>query len=180
MDKKEIRNLMLTRMKELSNSQRARWSRRLTENLLQTQAYKASKSLGTYISMPHEFDTAYLLEQAQKDGKRLFIPKTYSQGRMDFVEYNPDDLVKSSFGIWEPATYSQPVDKSVINLIHVPGLAWNQAGFRIGYGGGFYDRYLMDFQGKTFSTLLDFQLYDFVQESFDIPVKEMLIFEGCI
>ena len=55
-------------------------------------------------------NNSYLIEQAQKDGKYIFIPKTYSQGRMDFVEYNPDDLVKTRFGVWEPGTYSQSVD----------------------------------------------------------------------
>lgn len=177
MDKRGIRKEVLARLKELSSSQRARWSQNLTERLVDSAIYQTSKSLGTYLSMPHEFDTSYLMEQAQKDGKRLFIPKTYSQGRMDFVEYNSDDLVKSSFGVWEPGTYSQPVDKSVLNLIHVPGLAFNQAGFRVGYGGGFYDRYLADFQGHTVSSLTSFQVYDFEPAVFDIPVKELVIFE---
>lgn len=177
MDKKEIRKEVLGTLQGLTSSQRARWSQHLTESLLSSDTYKCSKSLGTYLSMPHEFDTSYLIEQAQKDGKQIFIPKTYSQGRMDFVEYNPDDLMKSRFGVWEPGTYSQPVDKSVVNWIHVPGLAWNQAGFRVGYGAGFYDRYLSDYQGETVSTLGSFQLYDFEHQIFDIPVKELLIFE---
>ena len=113
MDKKEIRKEVLGTLQGLTSSQRARWSQQLTERLLSSDTYKCSKSLGTYLSMGHEFDTSYLIEQAQKDGKCIFIPKTYSQGRMDFVEYNPDDLVKTRFGLWEPGTYSQPVDKSV-------------------------------------------------------------------
>lgn len=177
MDKKSIRQEALQSLKDLTSSQRARWSQQLTECLLASEAYQGTKSLGTYLSMPHEFDTSYLIEQAQKDGKQIFIPKTYSQGHMDFVEYNPDDLVKSRFGVWEPGTYSQPVDKSVVKLIHVPGLAWNQAGFRVGYGGGFYDRYLADYQGETVSTLAEFQVYDFEPQAFDVPVKELLIFE---
>lgn len=180
MDKQVIRDEALRRLKTLSSKERASWSQSLTEKLVATEAYQASRTLATYLSMPHEFDTNYLIERAQQDKKRIFIPKTYSQGRMDFVEYNPSDLVKSSFDIWEPKTYSQPVDKSVINLIHVPGLAWNRAGFRIGYGGGFYDRYLLDFQGTTISTLVAFQQYDFEQDRFDIPVKEMLVFEDDI
>ncbi|HFI0088195.1 TPA: 5-formyltetrahydrofolate cyclo-ligase [Streptococcus suis] len=177
MDKKEIRQEVLQRLKSLTSSQRARWSQQLTERLLSSDTYKCSKSLGTYLSMPHEFDTSYLIEQAQKDGKQIFIPKTYSQGRMDFVEYNPNDLVKSDFGVWEPGTYSQSVDKSMINLIHVPGLAWNEVGFRIGYGGGFYDRYLADFHGQTVSTLADFQLLAIEPEIFDQAVKELVIVE---
>lgn len=149
MDKVSIRKEVLQSLKDLTSSQRARWSQQLTERLLASEAYQGTKSLGTYLSMPHEFDTSYLIEQAQKDGKQIFIPKTYSQ----------------------------PVDKSVVKLIHVPGLAWNQAGFRVGYGGGFYNRYLVDYQGETVSTLADFQIYDFEPDVFDIPVKELLIFE---
>ncbi len=175
MDKITIRQQVLARLKAMPSSQRASWSQGLTERLLDSALYKGSKSLGTYLSMDHEFDTSYLIEQAQRDGKQIFIPKTYSQGRMNFVEYRPDDLVKSRFGVWEPGTYSQPVDKSVVNWLHVPGLAWNQAGFRVGYGGGFYDRYLMGFKGQTVSTLADFQLVDFMPEAFDQPVKELLI-----
>ncbi|MDG3132564.1 5-formyltetrahydrofolate cyclo-ligase [Streptococcus suis] len=180
MDKKMIRTLMLEQLKELTSSQRARWSQELTMRLLASDVYKASKSLATYLSMPHEFDTSYLIDQATKDGKMIFIPKTYSKGRMDFVEYSANDLVKNSFGIWEPSSYSQSVDKSVIKLIHVPGLAWNSAGFRIGYGRGFYDRYLLDFKGHTISTLLDFQLLDFKPDVYDKEVKEMMIFETYI
>lgn len=177
MDKKVIRKDMLVRLKSLSPSQREQISQAMTEKLVQTEGYRSATSLATYLSMPHEWNTRYLLEQAQADGKQIFIPKTYSQGRMDFVEYNPNDLVKSAFGVWEPGTYSQPVDKSVINLIHVPGLAWNKAGFRVGYGGGFYDRYLADFQGQTVSTLADFQLLAIEPEIFDQAVKELVIVE---
>ncbi|HFI0934743.1 TPA: 5-formyltetrahydrofolate cyclo-ligase [Streptococcus suis] len=177
MDKKIIRKEMLAQLKFLSSSQREKSSQTMTDLLVETEAYKSAASLATYLSMPHEWNTRYLIEQAQADGKQIFIPKTYSQGRMDFVEYNPNDLVKSAFGVWEPGTYSQPVDKSVINLIHVPGLAWNKAGFRIGYGGGFYDRYLADFHGQTVSTLADFQLLAIEPEIFDQAVKELVIVE---
>ncbi|WP_330848112.1 5-formyltetrahydrofolate cyclo-ligase, partial [Streptococcus suis] len=85
MDKVSIRREALQSLKGLTSSQRARWSQQLTERLLASASYKGTKSLGTYLSMPHEFDTSYLIEQSQKDGKQIFIPKTYSQGRMDFV-----------------------------------------------------------------------------------------------
>ena len=68
----------------------------------------------------------------------------------------------------------------MINWLHVPGLAWNQQGFRVGYGGGFYDRFLVDFKGVSLSTLADFQYIDFKEEVFDQAVKEMIISERSI
>lgn len=177
MIKKEIRDAMLTRLKDLSSCQRARWSRQLNDNILQSTAYKQSGVLATYLSLPHEWDTAYLIERAQADGKRVLIPKTYAQGRMVFVDYSPNRLEMGKFGILEPKDVEAFVEKSEIDLIHVPGLIWNREGFRIGHGGGFYDRYLVDFKGWTISALMNFQLMDFVPEWCDQTVKEMMIVE---
>ena len=123
-----------------------------------------------------EFDTGLFIRQAQADGKRVLVPKTYPQGRMTFVDYNPNDLELTVFGIWEPRS-ERAVEKSHIDLIHVPGVAFNKKGYRIGYGGGYYDRYLADFKGMTVSTIYPYQLVDFQPDDCDIPVQEVLICE---
>lgn len=180
MNKHQIRKTMLNHLRSLSSSQRSRWSQELTEEIVKRKDYQVSQTIATFLSLPHEWDTSYLIDHAQSEGKHILVPKTYSQGRMIFVEYKSDDLEKTSFGVWEPKSYSQPVDKSMINWLHVPGLAWNQQGFRVGYGGGFYDRFLVDFKGVSLSTLADFQYIDFKEEVFDQAVKEMIISERSI
>ena len=100
----------------------------------------------------------------------------HPQGRMTFVDYNPNDLELTVFGIWEPRS-ERTVEKSHIDLIHVPGVAFNKKGYRIGYGGGYYDRYLADFKGMTVSTIYPYQLVDFQPDDCDIPVQEVLICE---
>ena len=118
-----------------------------------------------------------MIEQALKDGKKVLIPKTYPKGRMEFVVYRPQQLVKTSFGLLEPQGDLEVVDASQIDLIHVPGLVFTTEGYRIGYGGGYYDRYLEHSSGHTLSTVYPCQIQDFIPEKHDIPVQEVLIDE---
>ena len=70
------------------------------------------------------------------------------------------------------------MEPSQIDLIHVPGLTFTREGYRIGYGGGYYDRYLENFAGQTMSTIYPCQIQTFNPDSHDIPVQEVLIYEG--
>ena len=82
-------------MKALSQEQKQAKDQDLTERLLQHRFYQEAKVIATYLSFPHEFQTQGLIEQALKDGKKVLIPKTYPKGRMDFVVYNSQQLVKN-------------------------------------------------------------------------------------
>ena len=176
--KSELRKQVLQEMKSLPQEQKQAIDQALTEQLLQHPFYQEANTIATYLSFPHEFQTQELIEQALKDGKKVLIPKTYPKGRMDFVVYDPQQLVKTSFGLLEPQGDLEVVDASQIDLIHVPGLAFTTEGYRIGYGGGYYDRYLEHFSGHTLSTIYPCQIKDFIPENHDIPVQEVLIDEG--
>ena len=176
--KAELRKQVLQEMKAIPREQKQAIDQALTEGLLQHSFYQETNTIATYLSFPHEFQTQGLIEQALKDGKKVLIPKTYPKGRMDFVVYNPQQLVKTSFGLLEPQGDLEVVDASQIDLIHVPGLAFTREGYRIGYGGGYYDRYLEHFTGHTLSTIYPCQIKDFIPENHDIPVQEVLIDEG--
>ena len=176
--KSELRKQVLPEMKALPRQQKQAIDQALTEQLLQHPFYQEAKVIATYLSFPHEFQTQELIEQALRDCKKVLIPKTYSKGRMDFVIYDPQQLVKTSFGLLEPQGDLGVVDASQIDLIHVPGLAFTREGYRIGYGGGYYDRYLKHFTGHTLSTVYPCQIRDFIPEDHDIPVQEVLIDEG--
>ena len=175
--KAELRKKILQEMKALSQEQKQAIDQALTERLLQHPFYQEAKVIATYLSFPHEFQTQGLIEQALKDDKKVLIPKTYSKGRMDFVVYRPQQLVKTSFGLLEPQGDLEVVDAFQIDLIHVPGLVFTTEGYRIGYGGGYYDRYLKHFPGHTLSTIYPCQVQQFMPENHDIPVQEVLIDE---
>ena len=178
--KAELRKQVLQEMKAISQEQKQFIDQTLTERLLQHPFYQEAEVIATYLSFPHEFQTQELIEQALRDGKKVLIPKTYPKGRMDFVVYDPQQLVKTSFGLLEPQGNLEVVDASQIDLIHVPGLSFTTKGYRIGYGGGYYDRYLEYFSGHTLSTVYRYQVQDFIPENHDIPVQEVLIDEGNI
>ena len=175
--KKILRNKTIAAMKELPQSVKAEADSQLTQRFIQLPAFQEAKTLATYLSMGHEFSTASLIQAALQLGKRVCVPRTYPQGRMEFVEYDPDILEKTRFGLLEPNEKGKLVDQSEIDLIHVPGVVFQSKGYRIGYGGGYYDRYLADYTGKTVSTIYSIQQKEFQPDVFDQAVQEVLVYE---
>ena len=165
--KKILRNKTIAAMKELPQSVKAEADSQLTQRFTQLSAFQEAKTLAT----------ASLIQAALQDGKRVCVPRTYPQGRMEFVEYDPEILEKTRFGLLEPNEQGKVVDKSEIDLIHVPGVVFQSEGYRIGYGAGYYDRYLADYSGKTVSTIYSIQEGEFQPDSFDIAVQEVLVYE---
>lgn len=175
MTKKELRKEMILKMKNFSKNilQKDRADAMLLEKLVSTTSYQNAKIVATYLSMVNEFNTNLFISQAIKDKKTVVIPKTYPNGKMIFVKYDKNQLQKTSFGLLEPISDLE-VKKSEIDFIHVPGVVFSPDGYRIGYGAGYFDRYLADYTGDTISTIYPFQLQDFNKEPFDIPVRKLL------
>ena len=176
--KAELRKKIFQEMKAIPREQKQAMDQALTDQFLKHPFYQEAKVIATYLSFPHEFQTQELIEQALKDGKKVLIPKTYPKGRMEFVVYDPQQLVKTSFGLLEPQGDLEVVDASQIDLVHVPGLAFTMEGYRIGYGGGYYDYYLEKCTDHTMSTIYPCQGQKFIPEDHDVPVQEVLIYEG--
>lgn len=175
--KKILRKETIAAMKGLPQSVKAEADSQLTQRFIQLSAFQEAQTLATYLSMGHEFSTASLIQAALQGGKRVCVPRTYPQGRMEFVEYDPEILEKTRFGLLEPNEQGKVVDKSEIDLIHVPGVVFQSEGYRIGYGAGYYDRYLADYSGETVSTIYSIQEGEFQPDSFDIAVQEVLVYE---
>jgi 5-formyltetrahydrofolate cyclo-ligase len=119
-----------------------------------------------FLSMNSEIDTRPLLESALKDGKKVFVPKVYSE---KLVFYNVTSAEgpweKGAFGIREPAAGGKAASfEDFPALIVVPGLAFDKSGNRLGKGGGYYDRFLgeLDTEYTTIGLCMDFQIVDFV------------------
>jgi len=122
-----------------------------------------------------EVRTVPILEQALADGKRVAVPKVYGD-EMRFI-YMTDltKVAKSAFGIPEPVA-DGPVADDPTALVLMPGLAFDREGHRIGYGGGFYDKFLaQEPNHPTIALCYDFQMVENLPtEEFDIPVDCVL------
>ena len=117
------------------------------------------------------------LKKLKKMGRLSSFPKPIHMVKWTLFYMNQRNSKEILFGLLEPQGDFTILEPSQIDLIHVPGLAFNTSGYRVGYGGGYYDRYLEHFPGNTISTLYPCQIQDFHPDPHDIPVEEVLIYE---
>lgn len=172
--KKQERQYLLQQLKEQDVHQKAYYDRLLLDKLKQEKSYQSAESIAIYLPFNFEYNTNLVINTAQKDNKKLLIPKTYPQGRLIFTAYDLENLEKNKFGIWESMS-SQEISKEDIDLILVPGLGFRSDGYRLGFGRGYYDRYLSDYNGETISLAYPFQLIDFLIYPHDVPVRKVLL-----
>ncbi len=150
-------------------------SRALGEKFAACDAYRAAKTIYGYLPYNQEVRTVPMLEQALKDGKRVAVPKCYGD-EMRFISLEDLSQVAPGYaGIPEPIA-DGPVADDKTALVLMPGLAFDPQGHRIGYGGGFYDRFLAEEPNHPKVALCyDFQMLPHLEtEEFDIPVDLVL------
>lgn len=175
MDKKALRAHIRQLKKEMSEEAICSASKALTEQFLAHPLYRQAKTLYGYLPYNQEIRTWDLLEQAIKDGKQVAVPKVYGE-EMRFILL--DDLRNIAPGyasIPEPIA-DGPVANDPTALVLMPGLAFDREGHRMGYGGGFYDRFLTEEpHHPTIALCYEFQLLEHIPtEEFDVPVDYVL------
>ncbi|WP_156060770.1 5-formyltetrahydrofolate cyclo-ligase [Bacillus altitudinis] len=180
--KKELRLQTLAMLDQISAEEFNRHAALLHEHLLQLPAWKQAKTIALTMSRGKEIPTMPLIQKAWEEGKTVCIPTCFPKTKeMVFYEYTPETKMTSSyFGLLEPDPLeSTVVHKEAIDLIIVPGVCFDQRGYRIGYGGGYYDRYLADYHGITLALSLSVQQVDHLPaEPHDIPVSIMVSEKG--
>ena len=125
--------------------------------LVQTlPAFRQANTVLCYLSAGSEVETRGILEACFRLGKRVALPRCYEDSRMEFLPVTAVSQASelSRFGIAEPP-HGEPVDPSQADLCLVPALAFDKNGFRLGYGMGYYDRYLKRFSGVAVGLCYD-------------------------
>ncbi|HOQ36206.1 MAG TPA: 5-formyltetrahydrofolate cyclo-ligase [Acetivibrio sp.] len=162
--KKEIRKEILDKRNALIKDDVVKRSIRITEKLISLDKFKDSKIIMAYMDFKNEVMTGFLTEHCLKLGKTLAFPLIESiQGIKKICAYEPIDrengLKPGTYGILEPVKHlSRKIDPQKIDMVIVPGVAFDTKGNRIGYGAGYYDVFLREVKDECFKVGIAFEL----------------------
>ena len=175
MDKKELRAQIRQMKRAMTEEQIEQASAKLGQLFVQTSQYKNAKTIYGYLPYNQEVRTVPMLEQAIRDGKRVAVPKVYGDD-MKFIYMDDLSQVELGYaGIPEPVA-DGPVADDPTALVLMPGMAFTEKGDRMGYGGGFYDKFLASQpEHPTVALCYAFQMVESLPtEEYDIPVDCVL------
>lgn len=175
MDKKELRRAIRERKRAMTEEEIVSRSARLGELFAQSEAYRNAATIYGYLPYNQEVRTVPMLEQAIRDGKKVAVPKVYGDTMKFIYLEDLSQVAKGYAGIPEPIA-DEPVAHDETALVLMPGLAFDPQGHRIGYGGGFYDKFLAaEPDHPTLALCYEFQMLPQLDtEEHDIPVNTVL------
>lgn len=158
--KKDEKNLIRKQMKQLradmTRTERFEKSMQIFEKLITVPEFKRADRIYTYVSMDNEIDTIMLIDYSLSIEKRVFVPRVSGKD-MEFYEISDiSELSPGYMGIYEPDINGKEPDYSRTGFMCMPGLAFDRSYNRIGYGGGFYDRYL-SVENKLYKAALAYE-----------------------
>lgn len=183
--KRALRKKFLSARNALNSNDLYSKSQFISSKLINTKAYLGAEVIHCYVSMnrQNEVDTRNLIQHMLDQGKRVVIPKMEEQGRLSHYQIQGlDELTENSWGVAEPLhKVNNPVKTKNIDLIIVPMVSGDVFKNRLGYGKGFYDRFLDGLTAIKIGILFDVQLYEkkLPTDKFDVQL-DMLITESKI
>lgn len=155
-EKNALRKQMKLRRAGMTRKDRFDKSMRIFEQLITVPEFKRADKVYTYVSMDNEIDTIMLIDYSLSLDKRVFVPKVTGKD-MEFYEISDiSELSPGYMGIYEPDVNGKEPDFSRMGFMCMPGLAFDKSFNRIGYGGGFYDRYLSE-KNKLYKAALAYE-----------------------
>ena len=174
--KEDLRKFGIQQLQRIAESgEKEAKERKLYQKLYESSKWQRARTIGLTIANGFEISTQPLIESAQSAGKSIAVPKTLPKRQMAFYQVDQETTFeKSSFGVFDPISdrYYSPDE---IDLLIVPGIIFHECGYRIGFGGGYYDRYLIDYHGKTIGLAFTFQkIEDYIPEEHDMPLDVIL------
>lgn len=175
MDKKALRREIAEKKKAMTQQEIQEKSRALAEKFYETRQYQAAKTVYGYLPYNQEVRTTAILAQALKDGKKVAVPKVYGD-TMRFIYLEDLQAVAPGYASIPEPVVDGPIAEDETALVLMPGLAFDKEGHRMGYGGGFYDKFLAQEQNHpTVALCYDFQILENIPtEQYDIPVDCVL------
>lgn len=175
MNKQELRRAIREKKRSMTPEQIEEKSSLLARLFFESDAYRQARTIYGYLPYNQEVRTVPMLEQALRDGKRVAVPKCYGEEMRFIYMTDLSDVERGYAGIPEPVA-DGPVAEDPTALVLMPGLAFDRAGRRVGYGGGFYDRFLeAEPEHPTLALCYDFQMVEELEtQPHDVPVDTVL------
>ena len=177
-DKKTVRKLVRDQKRQLTQAQINERTEKILNLLYKMEFYENAGRIYLYVNYNQEVNTSILIDEGLKEGKEIFVPRVDGEEMEFYRIFSREDLESGAYGILEPKKECM-ADKWHSGLMILPGLAFDKKHHRIGYGGGFYDRYLEKYPDFYKAALCyDFQVFEEIMtEELDIPV-DMVISES--
>lgn len=162
--KEQLRRQFLARRDALGPSSRRQASAELCQRLVAAEVLAQAQTIAGYMALGNELDLGPYLQEVKRQGRRLVLPRVTGAGRMEFCVLGSwEELRPGHFGILEPA--GEVIDSASVDVFLVPGVVFDRAGRRLGFGQGYYDRALPA-QAQTVGIGYDWQVLDH-----DLPVE---------
>lgn len=175
MNKRNIRSLISEKRDNISKNEKCFLDERIIKFFMSLEEFIISKNICIYVNYKSEINTKKIIEIALENNKNIYVPRIKKNREMEFIKIKSlDDLEKNSMGILEPKlNLKESVEKIDINVL--PGLAFDLEGGRIGYGGGYYDRYFYDKECLNISLCYEIQIINKIpMESHDIEYDYLI------
>jgi 5-formyltetrahydrofolate cyclo-ligase len=177
-NKAYYRNLIKEKRGQIDLKHKKNMDSSIFQKIISSDIYKISRNIFIYVSFGMETDTHDIIEYSLKQGKSIYVPKVISrkEGMIALKISNLFDLKPNKIGILEPKLSMQSLSFLDIDLSIIPGVAFDIKGNRIGYGGGFYDRFLeKSFQEENVIAIAyDFQIFPIIpSEPYDIKIHRI-------
>jgi len=171
MDKNTLREDLLEKRKKLEKNEIIKKGNVIKEKLFSLEEYKKAKTVMFFVSFGKEIYTHdMVLEALQNKNKTVVIPKIVGFELVPSIIETFAGLERSSYGILEPINVHE-LDMNRIDIIIVPGIGFDKEGHRIGFGKGYYDRFLKKTKALKIGLSMDFQIVDKIQnDEWDIPM----------
>lgn len=144
-----MRKILREERKSIPKSQKVIYDKIISEKIINSVYFKNAEQVLVFASTDEEFDTQYIVEHCRAESKSVFYPVCLAdKGKMEFLKVNSHkDLHIGKYNILEPQKSCVPYKPKENDIIIVPALSADKQKYRIGYGGGYYDRFLKSFNG---------------------------------
>lgn len=150
-EKKNLRKQVRAELKKLSPEELKKSDEALFARFLALPQVKEAKTIfGFWGIEGKEPDTKILIKELLAQGKTVCLPRMLPGHLMELPQYLPElPMIDAGFGIWEPNKDAPLIDKEQVDLVLVPAVTYDKQGYRLGFGGGYYDRWLENYKGAT-------------------------------